>query len=114
MILKLTRKLVGADITVLVLEGRLTLGQGSLQLEDLIRGLAEEGIRKVVLDLGGLTYMDSAGMGAIAKSAVTLVQVGGTLRLAGAGERVASALSITQLDRIVSLFPDLDSALRAF
>ena len=111
MLLDLTQKQVAPDVTVVALKGRLTLGQESNSLEELLRGLAGNGPRKVVLDLKDLSYMDSAGMGAIAKSMVTLLQSQGTLRLAGTTERVMSAIRITRLDKILHMYPDLDSAL---
>ena len=111
MLLNLTQSQISPDVTVVALQGRLTLGQESHCLEDLLSNLACGGARKVVLDLKELSYMDSAGMGAIAKSMVTLVQGQGTLRLAGTTERVLSAIRITRLDKVLHMYPDLDSAL---
>jgi anti-sigma B factor antagonist len=102
--------MVGTDTLVVVLKGRLTFGQDSRNLEEMLSGAAKEGAKKVVLDLGGLTYMDSAGLGTVVKSVTVIKQAGGTLRLARATPFVLSLFKMACLDSVLALYPDLQSA----
>jgi anti-sigma B factor antagonist len=110
MLLEISRKTVGTGIELVALEGRLTLGEDVIQLESLLCRLVEDGGRKLVLDMAGLTYVDSAGLGALAKSSATMLQAGGKIRFAATTPRVVSAMKVTRLDRVFPLFPDLPSA----
>jgi anti-anti-sigma factor len=102
--------MVGADTLVFVLKGRLTFGQDSRNLEEMLSSAAKEATKKVVLDLGGLTYMDSSGLGSIVKSMTAIKKAGGSLRLAGATPLILSLFKMAYLDSVLSLYPDLQSA----
>jgi anti-sigma B factor antagonist len=98
-------------IHVLRVTGELDLGTiGSLQaaVEDLIAAGA-----RVVLDLEGLRFCDSTGLGAIIKLHRRLTDLGGTLALCAPGQRVLDVLSISGVDQVISVYPSLAAALRA-
>lgn len=114
MLVEIERKTVGADITVVTLQGRLVLGEGAIRVDKLLSDLVYEGVRKLVLDLTYLSYIDSAGIGAIGKATAIMRQAGGKLHLAGLTQRVASALAVAKLDKVFSAFPDQESARAAF
>jgi anti-sigma B factor antagonist len=102
--------MVGTDIVVVVLKGRLTFGQDSRNLEAMLGAAATEGAKRVVLDLNGLTYMDSSGLGTIVKSMTVIKQAGGNLRLAGATPFILSVFKMAYVDSVLALYPDLQSA----
>jgi anti-sigma B factor antagonist len=108
--LEITRGMVGTDIVVVVLKGRLTFGQDSRNLEEMLSAAATEGAKRVVLDLNGLTYMDSSGLGTIVKSMTVIKQAGGNLRLAGAKPFILSVFKMAYVDSVLALYPDLQSA----
>jgi len=102
--------MVGTDILVVVLKGRLTFGEDSRKLEEMLKTAATEGAKRVVLDLNGLTYMDSSGLGTIVKSMTVIKQAGGNLRLAGAKPFILSVFKMAYVDSVLALYPDLQSA----
>ena len=102
--------MVGTDILVVVLKGRLTFGEDSRKLEEMLKAAATEGAKRVVLDLNGLTYMDSSGLGTIVKSMTVIKQAGGNLRLAGAKPFILSVFKMAYVDSVLALYPDLQSA----
>jgi anti-sigma B factor antagonist len=74
---------VAPDITVVEISGRLNLGNSLLSIETSIRRLVEQGARKLVVDLTGLNYIDSSGIGMLVTSSGQLEQSGGRMRIAG-------------------------------
>ncbi len=111
---QISSKTVDPDITVVSLSGQLSLGLSLTHAEDFFRDLTTTGAKKVVLDLGQLNYIDSAGLGAIAQAAANFTKSGGKACLAAATSRVARILQITHIERVVPIHADLDSALRSF
>ena len=69
------------DVTVLVLTGQMLLDDGDLAFGKRIRDLVDRGFKKVVLDLGGVTYIDSSGVGMLVAKLKTLKDNGGDMRL---------------------------------
>ena len=80
-------------------------------LREKVRSLATAGSKHVVLDLSGVRYMNSCGLGSLVSAFTTLRTSGGDLRLSGVTGHVRELLDITHLDRVFSLFPTLDSAI---
>ena len=70
------------DVVILDLEGRITIGEGSVQLRDTVRNLLEQGKKKILLNLGNVTYVDSSGIGELVRSYYTTTNThGGKLKL---------------------------------
>ena len=105
--------MVEPDIAVMEVSGRLSLGNTLLSIESSIMKLIEGGARKLVIDVTGLTYIDSSAIGMLIGSNGLMEQAGGSLQVAGAQGLVAKAFDVVHLDRIVTLAPDLDSATRS-
>jgi len=97
-------------VTVVRAEGRLTLSDSNGALKNAILSLVEAGRSRFVLNLAGVPYVDSSGLGEIASAHVTVSRTGGRLLLAGVNERVMEALTITKLTRVLSALPDEQSA----
>jgi anti-anti-sigma factor len=98
------------DIVVLEVTGRIVLGRSCQELEWKAEGLARDGHKKVILDLTGVPHIDSAGIGIIVMSAGRLKQSGGELRLAGSNQHVEQLLRMTNIDKLVSVYPTTSAA----
>src|ERR1700722_10360521 len=104
MTLSLTTRKHGADIVVVELAGRITLGRESGQIEANILKLLGEGTRKIVIDLSKVDYIDSTGIGKIAYCFGKITQSGAQSRVAGARGLVMDLFRITRLDTAIGFF----------
>ena len=102
------------NVIVLDVKGKLTLGDGDVLLKDKIHSLVEQGYKHVILNLGDVPYVDSAGIGEIVGSYTTLSRVGGTLRLLNLTKRIHDLLTITKLLTVFETFTSEDEAVRSF
>jgi anti-sigma B factor antagonist len=110
MTLSLTTRKHGANIVVVELAGRITLGRESGQIEARMMKLLDEGARKIVIDLSKVDYIDSTGIGKIAYCFGRITQSGAQARVAGARGLVMDLFKITRLDSAIKFFPDAKSA----
>ena len=101
-------------VIVLDAKGKLTLGDGDVLLKDKIHSLVQQGHKQIVLNLGEVPYVDSAGIGEIVGSYTTLSRVGGTLRLLYLTKRIHDLLAITKLLTVFETFTSEDEAVRSF
>jgi anti-sigma B factor antagonist len=108
--LSFSTRTLGPDITVIELSGRLTLGRDSGQIETGLLKLLDEGVRKFVIDVAKVEYMDSTGIGKIAYCYGKITQAGGQARVAGARGLVMDLFRITRMDRVIRFFPDVETA----
>lgn len=105
---------VEPDITVFAISGRLTLGNTLMGIERSILKLITDGCKKLVVDVAGLDYIDSAGIGTLIGCFGQMEQAGGTLCIAGARDGVAQSFGIVHLDRVLGLHDDLPGACATF
>ncbi len=101
------------DITVVELTGRLALGRESQRIETLVEDLTKKGAKRVIFDLTGVDYMDSAGIGIVAMASGKLKESGGSLALVAPEGRVLQLLNVTQMQNIVKVCPTLADAVAA-
>ena len=99
-----------ADITVLDLKGKMTLGEGDELLKDKINSLIQQDKKKLLLNLAGVPYIDSAGLGEIVRTYTTVSRQGGKLKLLNLTKRIEDLLSITKL---LTVFDTYDSEAEA-
>ena len=85
------------DVTILDLKGRMTMGEGDELLKDKINSLILQGRKKLVLNLEGVPYIDSAGLGEIVRTYTTVSRQSGSLKLVNLTKRITDLLSITKL-----------------
>jgi anti-sigma B factor antagonist len=105
MSIQLTTRQVG-DVTVVDAAGRITLGDGSSAFRDLIKDLMAKGNKKILLNLGEVSYIDSSGIGELV-SAYTSVSSGeGQLKLLNLNKRVKDLLQITKLYTVFQVHED--------
>lgn len=113
MIVEIETRELSPGLSAVLFTGRLTLGNRLGQVENSLRQCIQQGLRNMVLDLSGLNYIDSAGLGVLAVCVGLMEKAGGTLAIAGATGQVSRLLELTHLDRAVGIYPDLQSAQRA-
>ena len=113
MSIKLNTRQVG-DVTVLDLAGRITLGEGSSTLRDSLKELVAKGEKKLLLNLGDVTYIDSSGIGELVSGFTTVTNGGGSLKLLGLNKRVKDLLQVTKLYTVFEAFEDEAEAVRSF
>jgi anti-sigma B factor antagonist len=102
------------DVTVLVLTGKIVLDEGDNALPRRIRELADEGRPWIVLDLGGVTYIDSSGVGMIAGKLKRVRERGGDLRLVHLTSRGQKLFGTMKLLDAFETFEDEESAVKSF
>ena len=113
--LEIQTKQLPPDIVVLEVVGRITIGRECKQLEWAVDSLVrEKQQKKIVLDLGGVTHMDSTGIGIIVLSAGKAKEAGGELRLAGASKHIEQVLKLTSIDKLVYWKPTVSEAVAGF
>src|SRR3954467_9426265 len=101
-------------ITVVDLSGRITLGEGSVVLRDTVRDLLVKGDRKMLLNLGEVTYIDSSGIGELVSAFTTVRNQGGELKLLNLTKKVHDLLQITKLYTVFDVKDDEATAVKAF
>jgi anti-sigma B factor antagonist len=104
-----TRQVDG--VTVLDMSGRITLGEGSVQLRDAVRDLLSKGQKHILLNLGDVTYIDSSGIGELVSAFTTAKNQGGELKLLNLTRKVHDLLQITKLYTVFDVKDDEASAI---
>lgn len=107
-----TRK--SGDVTIIDLRGRVTIGRPNDALSAELRKLAEAGPRDILVNLAGVTQVDSSGISTIVRSFVTLERRGGRLKLVNAVGHVREVLELTRLIRSIPTFENEAAALASF
>jgi anti-sigma B factor antagonist len=102
------------DITVVDLQGAITLSDGAEKLRETMKGVLGKGSKRIVLNMAGVTFIDSAGLGEMVGSHAASIQNGGRLKLAALPARLQGLLRMTRLEAIFESFPDETSAIRSF
>jgi anti-sigma B factor antagonist len=103
-----------SEVTVLDLKGKMTLGEGDELLKDKINSLLASGKKKLVLNLEGVPYIDSAGLGEIVRTYTTVSRQGGSLKLLNLTKRIEDLLSITKLLTVFETFDTEAEAINSF
>jgi anti-sigma B factor antagonist len=107
-----TRQVDG--ITIMDCSGRITLGEGSVTLRDAVRDLLSKGSKKILLNLGDVTYIDSSGIGELVSAFTTVKNQGGDLKLLNLTKKVHDLLQITKLYTVFDVKDDEASAVASF
>ena len=107
-----TRQVNG--VTVVDVSGRITLGEGSATLRETVRDLLNRGQKKILLNLGDVTYIDSSGIGELVSGFTTVTNQGGQLKLLSLTKKVHDLLQITKLYTVFDVHDEETSAIRSF
>ena len=101
-------------VTVLDLDGKLVLGDGDMLLKDKVHSLVFQGRKQLLLNLGGVSYVDSSGLGALVATMVTAKNNGGQIKLVNLTKRLQDLLSIAKLLTVFETFDNEAEAVRSF
>ena len=99
---------------ILDMDGKITIGEGSVALRSAIRRLIEEGKKKILLNLAGVGYIDSSGIGELIANYTTVSRQGGQLKLLNLTDRIQNLLVITNLLTVFDVYENEGEALKSF
>ena len=103
------------DVTVLDLSGKITIGEGSVALRAGIRRLLEEGKKRILLNLAGVSYVDSSGIGELVSSYTAIgKEDGGQLKLLNLTQKIRDLLTITKLLTVFDVYENEAEALNSY
>jgi len=111
--MKIVERRVG-EVTILDLHGKIIIGEGDDALRDAVTKLTEGGQTKILLNLGDVPYVDSAGLGEIVRCYTTVSKKGGRLKLINLTAKIQDLLSITKLLTVFETFDSEDRAVNSF
>ena len=111
--LNITERQAG-DVTILDMNGKVTIGEGSVALRNAIRRLLGEGKNKILLNLGAVGYVDSSGIGELVSSFTAVNKEGGTLKLLKLTQKIQDLLAITKLLTVFDVFDEESEALSSY
>jgi anti-sigma B factor antagonist len=101
-------------VTVLDLSGKITLGEDGNLLKDKLQSLLHQNKKNILFNLAQVSYVDSAGLGAIVSAYTTVTREGGSLKLANVTKKLQDLLSITKLLTVFETFDSEEEALRSY
>jgi anti-sigma B factor antagonist len=102
------------DVTILDLKGKMTLGEGDELLKDKINSLLSQGRKRLLLNLEGVPYIDSAGLGEVVRTYTTVSRQGGSLKLLNLTKRIEDLLSITKLLTVFETYESESEAVSSY
>jgi anti-sigma B factor antagonist len=111
--MELSERRIG-DVVVVGVAGRLVPTSGDTRLSDKVISLGHQGYLRILIDLGGVSYMDSAGLGELIHAFATMKKVGGALKLLRVQRRLRELLVITKLVTVFETFDDETTAIASF
>jgi anti-sigma B factor antagonist len=101
-------------VTVLDLSGRITLGEGSVQLREAVRDLISKGSRNILLNMGDVNYIDSSGLGELVSAFTTAKNQGASVKLLNLTKKVKDVLQLTKLYTVFDVYEDEASGIGSF
>ncbi len=111
--MQIDERVVGG-VTILDLSGKMTLGEGDELLREKIASLVNAGQKQLLLNLDGVPYIDSAGLGEIVRTYTTVSRQGGKLKLLNLTKRIEDLLSITKLLTVFEVYESEAEAIQSF
>ena len=102
------------DVTILDIQGRLTVQEGAEEFRDAVRRLVRDGRLKIVLNMAAVPYIDSTALGQLIRSYTTVTRMGGALKLLHVTGRVHDLLVMTKLLSVFDQFDAEEEALHSF
>lgn len=101
-------------VTILDMDGKITIGEGSVALRSAIRGLLENGRKKILLNLAGVGYIDSSGIGELVASYTAINKEKGQLKLLNLTQKLQDLLAITKLLTVFDVYESESDALGSY
>ncbi len=102
------------DVRIIKLSGKITIGAGDVKIREMIDEALQEGKKYILLDLAGVSTIDSSGIGEMVACYTTVTKQGGQLRLLRLSPKINDILQVTQLITVFDVFDDEDEAVASF
>jgi len=102
------------DVYILDCSGKITLGEGTMSIRNTVKDVLKGGAKKILLNLAGITYIDSAGVGELVGTFVTAGNNGAKLKLLGLTGKLREVLTITKLLTVFEVFDNETAAVLSF
>jgi anti-sigma B factor antagonist len=101
-------------VTILDIQGKITIGEGSVEIRNKVRELLQDGKKNILLNLGEVSYVDSSGIGELVSSFTTVTNQGGQLKLLNLTKKLQELLAITKLLTVFESFNDEETAVGSY
>ena len=111
--MKIETRTVGG-VKVLDCSGKITLGEGTMVVRNTVRDILQNGGKKIILNLGDVSYIDSSGIGELVSTFTTVINQGGQLKLLNLTKKIHELLQITKLLTVFQVFENEQAALASF
>ena len=102
------------SVTILDLKGNIRIGEGNVELHNILRFLVEKGEKKILLNLADVSYIDSSGLGELVAGFTTLQKNGGEMKLLNLTKRVSELMVITKLLTVFDIYESETEAVESF
>jgi len=102
------------SVTVLTVTGDLVIGEAESTFKKTVTRLLEEGRTRLLVDLSGVGFLDSSGLGALVRALTQSQKEGGQTKLLGAGPQIRKLLQMTKLDSVFEIHDDMEAAVSSF
>ena len=109
-----TRRDREEGVTIVDLVGKLTIGEGDVQLRDEIKELLGDGKKKILINMHGVKMMDSSGLGELVRTRASAQDVGAMIKLLHVEDKVQEVLEMTRLIGVFETFDDEIDAIASF
>ena len=109
-----TKVRMAGKVAVVDLTGKITIGEGDVVLREEVNKLLEGDVKSILLNLNGVTYMDSAGIGELVACYKRAAETGAKLKLLNPSGRVSDLLSLTKLQQVFDIYNEEKEALATF
>jgi anti-sigma B factor antagonist len=111
--MEIKKRIVG-NIHILDCSGKITLGEGTMTVRNAVRSIIAENGKKIILNLGDVSYVDSSGIGELVSTYTTVTNAGGQLKLMNLTKKIHELLAITKLLTVFQVFEDEKAAIASF
>ena len=106
---------IAGNVAIITVKGDITLNKGGdVLLKDKVQSLIQQGNKNIIIDLSGVAYVDSAGLGQLVQAYATTKNKGGALKLVNVTKKLRDLLVVTKLLTVFDTFDDEQSALASF
>jgi anti-sigma B factor antagonist len=102
------------DVTIVDMKGRISLGEESAAVRNLLMDLLSQGHTKILLNMAGVDYVDSSGLGALVSSVTSVRKAGGEMKLVNLSEKVDDLMEVTRLYTVFDIPDNEEAALKSF
>ncbi len=109
-----TRRDREEGVTIVGLEGKLTIGEGDVQLREEIKDLLDDGVKKILINLKGVKMMDSSGLGELVRTRASATEAEAVIKLLHVEDKVQEVLEMTRLIGVFETYDDEIDAIASF